>query len=447
MAQLKLNEHQALFFDASEQYVGLFGGVGNGKTFSGCLRIIELASREANNLCLVGRLTYPELRDSTKEVFMDVLNRLYHTSMYSHNKAENSITLANKSTIIFRHLDNNAALLGPNLGAFYIDQAEEVDEDAFLTLQSRLRRPGIKNLKGLITGNPQGHNWVYYKFGMNESDGSDNYAYLNNYRMITAATGANAHNLPPNYISQLKESYGHEWFQRYVMGSWDAMGTQIFEINKITGYTKLPEIKMVFTAIDPAISKEKTACNTAICTLGVGIDGHVYDLETIADHWTMLETMEELRKVISRQNPYYVGIEDVAYQSALTEIAQNYYPNINIINLDADKDKFRRAKGVSHIVSRGLFHTNNKDLMSELSAFDPGAKGKERKDRVDAMVHALRMVQRYAPIKFEQPSDKPPETSSQWFYRMASQQEKEGENGVQEELYDKNYNPPSEDFY
>jgi hypothetical protein len=39
------------------------------------------------------------------------------------------------------------------------------------------------------------------------------------------------------------------------------------------------------------------------------------------------------------------------------------------------------------------------------------------------------------------------ETSHEWFYRMASQQEKEGENGVQEELYDKSYTPPSEDFY
>ena len=33
-----------------------------------------------------------------------------------------------------------------------------------------------------------------------------------------------------------------------------------------------------------------------------------------------------------------------------------------------------------------------------MSAFVPDAEGKERKDRVDALVHALHMVQTYAPV-------------------------------------------------
>jgi predicted phage terminase large subunit-like protein len=371
-------------------------------TFAGCLKIIDLATEYPNNLCLVGRLTYPELRDSTREVFLSVLKLLYPAAAYTFNQSENEITFWNKSKVIFRHLDAYENILSMNLGAFYIDQAEEVDEDVFLTLQSRLRRQGIGELKGLITGNPRGYNWVYYRFGMDKAGiGEENYAQTN-YRMIVAPTVANAANLPENYIRQLKESYSPEWYARYVLGSWEAFEGQIFDLTKVTGYETLPTIRMVLTACDPAISKETEACNTAFTTLGVGEDGHIYDLETVAGKWSFLETLEEAKKILSRQKSQYLGVESVAYQKALFEACYKYFPDIRVIDLKADKDKFRRAKSVSHIVAKGLFHTNNRELLNEMTAFDPSAKGKERKDRVDALVHCLHMVQQYAPIKFDE---------------------------------------------
>lgn len=395
----ELHEFQASFLDAQEPFVGLFGGVGNGKTYAGSLAIIEHSTANPKNLCLVGRLTYPELRDSTREVFMGALAECLAPEAYTFNRADNSLTFWNGSQVIFRHLDNQASLLGPNLGAFYIDQAEEVDEEAFLTLQSRLRRSGVKHLQGYITGNPQGHNWVYYKFGMDEAGAAKNWKHGQDYRMITAPTHANKTNLPQDYIDQLKRSYSPEWYERYVMGSWDAFEGQIFDLTKITGYEKLPKIKMVLTACDPAISKDKDACNTAFCTIGIGEDNHFYDLETIAGKWTFLETLEEAKKLLSRQKPTHLGVESVAYQKALFEACQRYFPQIQVCDLKADKDKFRRAKSVSHIVGKGLFHTNNRELLNELSAFLPDQKGKERKDRVDALVHALHMAQQYGPFE------------------------------------------------
>lgn len=402
MKQVKLNPFQRLFVDAPQQYVGLFGGVGNGKTYVACLKILELATKYPENLCLVGRLTYPELRDSTREVFLKVLSSLYPPEAYTFNKAENQVTLWNKSVIIFRHLDDYANLLSMNLGAFYLDQAEEIDEDVFLTLQSRLRRSGIPKLKGLITGNPRGYNWLYWKFGVDKNPMSDDVTH-GDYRMIVAPTIANADNLPANYIQQLKESYSPEWYARYVLGSWEAFEGQIFDMTKITGYDKLPELRMILTACDPAISKDKTACNTAFCTIGIGADDHIYDLETIAGKWSFLETLEEAKKILTRQKSSYLGVESVAYQAALAEACRRYFPGIQVVDLKADKDKFRRAKGVSHIVAKGLFHTNNRELLNEMTAFVPDAEGKEKKDRVDAMVHVLHMAQLYAPFFKNEP--------------------------------------------
>lgn len=451
MNEIVLNKHQRAFVDSPEQYVALFGGIGNGKTFGSCIKIIELASQFPNNLCLVGRLTYPELRDSTREVFLQALTKIYPPEAYKINKSENSITFWNKSIVIFRHLDEPANILSMNLGAFYIDQAEEVDEEVFLTLQGRLRRQNIKELKGLITGNPHGYNWIYYKWGMDLAGGSTNWSHNHNYKMITAPTLANAANLPANYIDQLKQSYSPEWFARYVMGSWDAFEGQVFDLTKITGYEKLPDLIYVATACDPAISKNSSACNTAFSTIGVGKDGHFYDLETIAGKWSFLETLEEAKKIISRQKSTYLGVESTAYQKALVEACQKYFPGIHVVDLKADRDKFRRAKSVSHIIAKGLYHTNNRELLNELSAFVPDAEGKEKKDRVDALVHCLHLVQAYAPVYEREVQEHEKwvgmDSSQMWFKKTMEHMKKKQRGEENDEVFSSIGESPDPDAY
>ena len=412
-------QHQADFLRSASKYVGLFGGLGNGKTFCACYYVIVLVTNQPNNLFLVGRRTHIELRDSTKEVFMSVLRMLYHESMWVEHKAENSIEFPNGSIVIFRHLEDPAKVLSINLGGFYIDQAEEIDEAMFLALQGRLRRKNILHRKGLITGNPAGHNWCYQKYGLDQAmpheitprsetehavfdhaiyDKETN-QYLT-YSMITASTMQNAANLPDDYVAGLRQSYEAEMYQRYVIGSWSAFEGQIIDVSKIRGYTELPEMVMVLSACDPAISKDDSACNTAFVTVGVGVDGYIYDIETIADKWSFLETIDQMKRLQSRHRPEYIGVEDVAYQRALIEAAtaEESLKECQIIALKADRDKFRRAKAITPIIDAGKFRTNDRKLLSECSAFRPDAKGKEKKDRVDALVHVLTMVQKYAPV-------------------------------------------------
>ena len=448
---LTLNKQQHAFINSREMYVGLFGGVGNGKTTAACLAIIEHAVKNANNLCLIGRQTYPELRDSTKEVFLSTLRRLYPPAAYTENKSENSLTFWNKSTVIFRHLDDTATLLGPNLGAFYIDQAEEVDEESFLTLQSRLRRDGCKYRQGYVTGNPQGRNWVYYKFGMDKAGREANWQHGINYRMITAPTFANEANLPPNYIAQLQESYSPEWFARYVEGSWDAFEGQIFDVSMVKGYDALPEITMVLTACDPAISQESAACNTCFCTLGVGVDGLIYDVETIAGHYGFYETLEKADGIHKRHKNSYLGVENTAYQMALVEACTRNFPDVQVESIDADRDKFRRAKSVSHIINRGQFRTNNRELLDEMTAFRPDAPKSQRKDRVDALVHCLHMVQKYAPInapEVDPYKDYQGLNSHQaWFKATRDYAKRQRDGGETGETFSGSYQTPNPDFY
>ena len=251
-------------------------------------------------------------------------------------------------------------------------------------------------------------NWVFFKYGLDKAPKYCQDWKDGNYRMFSIPTEANLKNLPPDYIEELRNSYSPEMFDRLVMGSWDAFEGQIFDIGKVSGYNTLPKFKVMVCAVDPAISKEKSACNTAFCTLGVTEDGKVYDVETIAGKWSFLETLEEARKIFSRRKQLnYLGVESTAYQQALLEASRRYFPEVQVIDLKADRDKFRRAKSVSHIVEKGLFYSNNEDLLAEMSAFRADAKTTEKKDRVDALVHALHMIQLYGPYleKVVNPND------------------------------------------
>ena len=209
-------------------------------------------------------------------------------------------------------------------------------------------------------------------------------------------------------LNKIKETIGsYNWASQYQQQPINSE-TQVLDHQKITGYDQLPKMLMTLTACDPAISKDSRACNTAFCTLGYGEDGHIYDLETIAGKWSFFETLEQANMVLKRQRSRYLGVESNQYQQALAEALTRYFPNVHVVDIRADKDKFRRAKGVSHFVEKGIFHTNNRELLDEIRAFDPMITGEAKKDRVDALVHALTLIQRYAPIEMVEPKKQDP---------------------------------------
>ena len=155
--------------------------------------------------------------------------------------------------------------------------------------------------------------------------------------------------------------------------------------------------------------------------MGVGVNNHIYDLETIAGQWTFFETLDQAKGILARQKSHYLGVESNQYQQALVEACERYFPQVNVFSLNAHKDKFMRAKTVSHIIEKGLFHTNNRELLNEIRNFDPEATGETRKDRVDALVHALHMVQQFAPPRYEVKDDPFKDLSTQQVWQKQQQ--------------------------
>jgi hypothetical protein len=84
-------------------------------------------------------------------------------------------------------------------------------------------------------------------------------------------------------------------------------------------------------------------------------------------------------------------------------------------------------------------------------AFDPEAKGKAKKDRVDALVHALHMVQMYAPIPdtpVEDRFDKGCTNSHELFFKLTREQVKrEQANDIVNDTFGRTNVVPDEDYY
>ena len=196
---------QKEFIFLAERFSALCGGFGSAKTFAGCMKGLMLSAMFPGNSGLISRMTYPELRDSTRKTFFELLPPSW---ILDWNESYNTLVLKNGSQIIFRPIDDIRKQRSLNLGWFYIDQAEECSREDFLDLVGRLRHPVPKQF-GFVTVNPDGHNWVWQEFFKQEKPG---------YKGINSTTFDNPY-LPEGYIQSLIEAYPKEWVDRFVYGS------------------------------------------------------------------------------------------------------------------------------------------------------------------------------------------------------------------------------------
>ena len=207
----ELNPSQERFWDTKKKFVLFSGGYGCGKSLMLALKAIDLSLRHADNYILMGRKTYPELRDSTIKEFFNVCP---DALIKDYLKAEGRVTFHNGSEIIFRHLDtvSEAEIRSMNLGGAFIDQAEEIDEAIFHGLRGRLRRASVPDIDKRIymTTNPA-LTWLFAEFKQHPEP---------EYEVIEASTLENEKNLPAGYVADLLK-YPEAYKKQFVYGIWD----------------------------------------------------------------------------------------------------------------------------------------------------------------------------------------------------------------------------------
>jgi hypothetical protein len=203
-----LKPFQDKFIFTPSRFPALVSAWGTGKTFSLITRALKSCKEHSNNLGLIVRKEFTDLRDSTIRDFEK------YTGMKLNGSRD--AVFPNGSTIMFRHLEelHGHNLQNMNLGFYGIEQAEELDTDeVFMVLRGRLRREGVDHW-GAIIANTNGHNWIYNTWKVNPQK---------EFELSEATTFDNADILPATFIEDLKrlETEKPKVYRRFVMNSWD----------------------------------------------------------------------------------------------------------------------------------------------------------------------------------------------------------------------------------
>ena len=256
--KLELKKFQDDFVFNPARHPAMISGWATGKTLTAILRAMIYSETIPNNLGIVFRREYTDLRDSTLKDF----------EQYSGIKVNSQRNAqVGDSMIMFRHVEelNKQNLQNINLGWFFIEQAEELATDEeFFMLWGRLRRKlepsdeflklglpigmkldskiitffqsyysaqkesereqyrreleklGIKILplhSGWITGNVKGDNWIKTLWKDNPQE---------EFSLIEATTFDNNDVLPADYIKTLEvlKTLKPDIYKRFVENDW-----------------------------------------------------------------------------------------------------------------------------------------------------------------------------------------------------------------------------------
>lgn len=235
---------QYKFLAAKEEQVAFMGGYGSAKTFSGVLKTAHLAMFP-NNRIIVGRLAATDLEETTQRDLVDFLHDAELLKTAPNQKTKKAIVycvdpvtgknLGYTSEISFQHLDDPKHLRGRHVGAVWIDEGSEVHKDAWKNLMGRLRWPAFRGrYQAYVTGNPEGHNWIYDMFFNPEilesmicghpacrlNTEQCNLSMRRRRRGIHTTTYEN-YFLPRDYVENMIASYSPEERARYLEGSFD----------------------------------------------------------------------------------------------------------------------------------------------------------------------------------------------------------------------------------
>ena len=199
---------QALFHQSEAKYRLYIGAWRAGKTYAGCQEALKKSYLYPNNCGLIGRKDFTDLRDTTIKTFFDICPPDF---IKSYNKTEHHVIFQNGSEILFRELKDGTGLGSLDLGWFYIDEAEEVDEGIFTRLQGRLSKKNAGKTKGWLTSNPPNENhWIFNTFELNKDP---------EYFTVHASTYENREHLPEGYIEDL-EKLPPSWRKKYLEGQY-----------------------------------------------------------------------------------------------------------------------------------------------------------------------------------------------------------------------------------
>lgn len=333
--ELVLTDKQYEYIDNMTRHLMIMGSAGSGKTIFACTKVILYALQYPNARIGVFRQTLPSLRETSWREIIELL----HTYKIEHteNKSNGLVTLSNGSTISFTPVDDEKKLRSLNLDFVYIEQCEEITEEAFIELDLRIRNEVSKKHGGqmLVVVQPSNKShWLYRLFYQEKVNDPDyekiHFSYLDNPFL-------------PEEQAKVYEGLKETNYERYLthtLGEWISSSKQIFTNNWDVGFDR--------NFFDFYVGGVDFGYNNPACFLLCGVYddefyilGEVYKAEMLTS-----EFLTEIKDLLYRFELSYNDIDSVYADAADPEKIQvfcndglNTYPSVKDVKAKIDTTK------------------------------------------------------------------------------------------------------------
>jgi phage terminase large subunit-like protein len=173
-----------------------------------------------------------------------------------------------------------------------------------------------------------------------------------------------------------------------------------YEMIEAARVARIPEMRRIVIAIDPAVTAHEDSDETGIVVCGKGVDGHGYVLRDLSGRWTADQWAQ---KVIEAYFEYGADrvIAEVNNGGDLVEtVLRSANRNVPYKAVHASHGKYRRAEPVAALYERRLMHHHGQfaQMEDQMTTYNPdeAMTPTERRrtkqlspDRMDAMVWGM----------------------------------------------------------
>lgn len=342
---------------------------------------------------------------------------LVHGVDYKEHRGEKYFEFENGSFIQFKTADDPESLRGAGLDILWMDETALIPSDQAWNVVS----PALADKSGMMisTTTPQGKNWFYDEFWGPEALIDPEVTRIE-YRSIDNPY------FPREQWERYLKRYHPLLFKQEFMASFEATAGRALSVDWLNYYTQdeLPKDLQKFIGVDPAISLSDTADRFVISLIGIPRDfSQVYLLEQWAGRIPFAEQLDIISQWHLLHRPQMIGVEAVAYQSALVQQALRLPGLPPIIPMQAKGKKSERILSMSPLFRAGRIKISreHKDFINEWLDYDPEIKN-PKDDCLDSVEIALRtagaVLPTLGPSTIDE-MDRPPKDISELAWRLA----------------------------
>ena len=307
---LSLSQWQETVYEDDSRFKVVAAGRRTGKSYLSAVALIANALNGKKGKVFYVAPTQGMARDIMWETLFEMAGEI----IVGSNVNNLTIELAGGNTIYLKGADRPDTLRGVSLKYLVLDEYAFMKKDVW----EAILRPALSDQLGhaLFIGTPEGRNHFYdlYCGAAAEWDDWNAWTY----------TSYDNPYVPREEIEHAKKTLPRWAFQQEYMASFDAQGSEFFDVEDFDYYEETPISGMdYYIAVDLAGfeadrgNKTKRRDNSAMAIVGVD-DSGVWWVEKIEyGRWTLDETAERIFRAVEKYRPISVGIEKGLAQQAV----------------------------------------------------------------------------------------------------------------------------------